>query len=132
AIYRTMLDLNPSNFEFLNNMAWTLSEEMNKPDEALRWADEAVKKAGPKPAILDTRGVVLTRLKQFDRAARDLDEPAPHTPAGPLFYHLARPYKRAGRLDDRRKARDGAVKAGLSREHLQPAELADWDGVMGK
>jgi tetratricopeptide (TPR) repeat protein len=131
AVYRTLLALNPGNYEFLNNMAWTISQEMKQPREGLKWADEAVKKAGPKAAILDTRGVILTRLAQFDRAIRDLEDASRENAAGPFLFHLALAYKKAGRVEDWRKCRDRVLKAGLTRDQLQPSELADWDEIMG-
>ncbi|MFO0951433.1 MAG: tetratricopeptide repeat protein [Isosphaeraceae bacterium] len=131
ALYHTILNLNPASFEFLNNMAWTLSEEMDQPAEGLKWADEAVKRAGPKAAILDTRGVILTRLGQHDKAVTDLENATREAPVGPFFYHLARACKKGGRDADWKKYRDRAKQAGLTRDQLQKCELGDFDVVMG-
>src|SRR5439155_136497 len=35
-LYDAMLALRPSNYTFLNNMAWTLSESMNRPEDGLK------------------------------------------------------------------------------------------------
>jgi tetratricopeptide (TPR) repeat protein len=130
ALYQQMLALKPASPTFLNNLAWTLSEEMNNPREGIKWADEAIKALGPQPALLDTRGVVLTRLGRYDEAVHDLDAAVRATPSGSFLYHLARTYRKMNRPDDARSCRDRARAAGLTREQLQPSEQADWDAVM--
>jgi uncharacterized protein HemY len=115
---------------FLNNFAWTLSEELNNPQEGLHWADEVIKSMGPQPALLDTRGMILCRLGRYDESVRTLDEAARATPAASFLYHLARTYHKMNRPDDARSYRDRARQAGLTRDQLQPSELADWDAVM--
>src|SRR5262249_39969483 len=42
AVYERLLAAQPANFQFLNNMAWTLSEEMHRPEDGLKRADEAI------------------------------------------------------------------------------------------
>jgi tetratricopeptide (TPR) repeat protein len=130
-VYKRWLKSNPSNFMFMNNAAWTYSEEMTQPEEGLKWIGDAIKKMGPQPFLLDTRGVILLRLKRFDDAERDLktvekgktrDDPT-------LDYHLFRLYKKWGKPDEARKYRERAEKAGLKRDQLQPSELADWETV---
>jgi predicted Zn-dependent protease len=115
---------------FLNNMAWTLSEEMSQAEQGCKWADEAVRRCGEVPLILDTRGVILTRLGRYDEAVRDLSAAARDYPTGAVYYHLARAYKKQGKLDDFHTARTRARELGIAREQLQPSELADWDEVM--
>ena len=130
AIYRTILDRKPADYTFLNDMAWTLSEDLHQPEEALERADEVLERAGRQANFLDTRGVILTRLGQLDRAIRDLESAAAAEPSGPVYFHLARAYRERGRRDDSRKARDLARKAGLRPAQLQPSERADWGRVM--
>ena len=130
ALYRAILAEKPTNLMFLNNFAWTLSEELNNPQEGLHWADEVIKSMGPQPALLDTRGMILCRLGRYDESVRTLDEAARATPAASFLYHLARTYHKMNRPDDARSYRDRARQAGLTRDQLQPSELADWDAVM--
>ena len=130
ATYREILKLSPPNQTFLNNMAWTLSEELKQPEEAIKWADEALKKLGPLPTVLDTRGVVLTRLKRYDEAVRDLESAVRDEPTGSLLFHLTTAYLKMGRAGDAKKARERVRAAGLTREQLQPSEQAEWDTVM--
>lgn len=130
AAYDAMLALPPPSYLFLNNMAWTLSEEMGRPAEGLKRADEATRKVGRQPHLLDTRGVILTRLGRLPEAVRDLEDAARELPDPSVSFHLARAYRKMGRIDEARRYRDRARKGGLAREHLQRCELADWDTVM--
>src|SRR5262249_12318166 len=73
ALFQEILDRKPSSYVFLNDMAWTLSEELKRPEEGLAKADEALKRVGRDPNLLDTRGVILTRLGKLDDAIKDLE-----------------------------------------------------------
>ena len=128
--YLKMIDATPTNYMFLNNLAWTLSEELNKPEDALKYVDDAIKKLGAQPHVLDTRGVILTRLGRYDDAVRDLEAAAQNLRDPSVYYHLTRAYVRMGKPDLARKFRDRALEAGLSRDQLQGSERADWDAVM--
>ena len=113
-------------------MAWTLSEDLNRPEEGLKRADEALDHVGWQPHLLDTRGVILTRLGKLDDAIKDLESAATALPIGPVYYHLARAYQKKGRIDESQKARDRARQAGLRIEQLQPSERGEWDTVMNR
>ncbi len=128
--YHAMLALNPPNYMFLNNMAWTLSEDMGRPEDGLRRADEALKRAGELPHVLDTRGVILTRLGRFDEAAESLAKAARALNDPAVDFHLARAYRKAGKADESRGCRDRALRRGLTPAHLQPSERSAWDEVM--
>ena len=129
-VYRAILGRNPVNFMFLNNLAWTLSEDMGKPEEGIKWADEALKRVGPRSAILDTRGVILSRLNRQAEAIHDLEEAAKERPDGAILFHLARAYQKKGRAEDARKTRQRVLDAGLTREKLSPSEQLEWDALM--
>jgi tetratricopeptide (TPR) repeat protein len=129
-LFHQVRERNPDNYEFLNNLAWTLSENLNRPDLGLKWIDEAVKKAGDHPHIRDTRGVILTHLGKYDDAIKDLTGAARDLPSGAVYYHLAAALLKAKRPQDARPWQDLARKSGLSRDQLQPTELTDWDAVM--
>ena len=124
-LYKAILLRNPTNFVFMNNMAWTLSEEMNKPTEGLQRADEALKRMGYQPHVLDTRGVIQLRLKKVPEAIKDLEAAVAALPSGPIYYHLARAYAAAGRQADSDIFKKKAKDAGLTLEQLQPSERDD-------
>ena len=108
---------------FLNNLAWTLSEHLGRPAEALGRVDEALARAGRRdPGLLDTRGVIYARLGRHDRAIADLAESAAARPSPATYAHLARSYHAAGRAAEYEEARARALRAGLRPEMLNPAD----------
>ena len=124
-IYKDALEGKPDDFTLMNNMAWTLSEGLNKPEEALARINEAIKKSIlVPPHFYDTRGVIYTRLGKVDEAIRDLELAVQDRPTGLTWAHLARAYHKAGKLDKFREARDQAKKA---RPPLTPDMLEKTD-----
>lgn len=129
--YKGILAKNPSNLLFLNNMAWTLSEELNQPKEGFAEVERAIAKVGRQSHLVDTRGVILLRLGRVPEAIKDIEDAAGMLPTGPIYYHLARAYKAAGREADSEKYRDLARKAGLRAEQLQPSERDEAAKLVG-
>ena len=129
-LYDAVLARNPGNFLFLNNMAWTLSENLNRPEEGLKRVDEALEKLGFEPHVVDTRGVILTRLGRYDEAIRALESAAAVLPTGPVYYHLARACSKAGRAEGLARYRDLVRQAKLEPSQLQPVERAEYPSVM--
>ncbi len=130
AAYQRLLASKPDNFTFLNNMAWTLSEDLKQPEDGLKWIEEAIKKAGPIPQLLDTRGVILTRLGKCDAAVKDLEQASQKLVDPSVEYHLARAYQKLGKDENARKHSGRARAAGLKPEQLQPCDRIDWETVM--
>jgi tetratricopeptide (TPR) repeat protein len=64
--YRRALELDPSNANILNNLAWTLAQapraDASALEEALRYVDEAIRLAPRDPNLRDTRGFILSKL----------------------------------------------------------------------
>ena len=122
----------PANMLFLNNCAWILSEELNRPLEGLERIEALIIKAGSQPHTLDTRGVIELRLGRVDQALRDLEAAAGSIPSAAICYHLTRAYLAAGRLDDAAKTLARAKAAGLKAETLQPSERGELARIMEK
>jgi tetratricopeptide (TPR) repeat protein len=131
-LYKTVLAQQPDNPLILNNLAWTLSEDLNQPAEGLARIDTAIKQMGRIAALLDTRGIILTHLGRHDEAITDLEAAAQLDPSAAAFYHLARAYDKAGRKAEFEDYRSRARKAGLSPEQLQPNERAEMERLMKK
>jgi tetratricopeptide (TPR) repeat protein len=129
--YQDILSKNPSNLLFLNNMAWTLSEEMGRAQEGFDTVERAIAKVGRQSHLVDTRGVILLRLGRVPEAIKDLEDAAGMLPTGPIYYHLARAYKAAGREADSAKYAGLARKAGLRAEQLQPSERDEAAKLVG-
>jgi tetratricopeptide (TPR) repeat protein len=137
-IYRGLLAQNPDNLKgyailILNNMAWTLSEDLNQPAEGLERIDDAIQRIGRQPPLLDTRGVILTRLSKFDQAISDLEAATQASPtASAYYYHLARAYHKAGRTAEFQKYRTRAKETGLNATLLEPSERVEMDKLMNE
>ncbi len=129
--YRAALELYPSNVQFLNNMAWTLSEGLNKPDEALKCIEEAIQREGEFAQHLDTRGVIEEHLGLLDRAIADLEKSVKVDPNAATYFHLARAYRKANDAAGLRRSRDLAVKAKFNPTTLDVTDRRDVDAVMG-
>jgi tetratricopeptide (TPR) repeat protein len=129
-LYNTMLSLHPTNYMFLNNMAWTLSEYLDRPEEGLKQANEALARVGWQPHLLDTRGVIETRLGRLDLAIKDLEEAARALPSAAVSFHLARAYQKRGQMAEFRAWRDRARQAGLRPEQLEESDRNDWNSIM--
>ena len=130
ALYRQALENVPSSYLFLNNMAWTLCEGLQRYDEALERIDDVIRRQGRASQFLDTRGVILARLGRFDEAIADLEQSVAWRPVGDAYFHLARTYRQANKPEDYRRCRDLARKAKLDISTLDPTDRADVSSVM--
>ena len=130
-IYERILSLRPVNFLFMNNMAWTLSEELDRPQDGLRVIDEAITKVGRQAHLLDTRGVILLRLGKLDAAINDLEVAAIALPTPPVYFHLARAYQKAKKTAEFGKYKALAHDSGLRPDQLQPSEREEAKQLIG-
>lgn len=88
--YEEILKIDPSDMVALNNLAVLLADDLNKPEEALPYAERAVRVAGNDANVLDTLGWTLARCKQYGKATtfllRALESSSENAAA---LYHLA-------------------------------------------
>lgn len=125
-LYQAALEKNPDDLAFLNNLAWTLCEGLDRPREALAWIERAFARSPrPAPQFRDTRGVIYTRLGRLDEAIADLEAAARGRPSGTVLAHLARAYHLADRPEKFREARDRARELKLKPEDLEPRDRRD-------
>jgi tetratricopeptide (TPR) repeat protein len=124
ALYRRALEADPSNAYARNNLAWALSEDLNRPAEGLTEVDQAIARSGFAPRLGDTRGVILTRLGRGEEAVAELTRVVAAEPGGSRYLHFARALARIGRVEERNKALRDAQKAGLPVEAFDPDERA--------
>ncbi|WP_435006555.1 tetratricopeptide repeat protein [Tundrisphaera lichenicola] len=130
ALYNEAIALEPPVVLFLNNMAWTLSEGLQRPEEALNKVDEAIRRMGRIPQFLDTRGVILARLGRFDEAIVDFEQAVKAEPSATTYFHLARTYFKAGKVEEYRRCRELAKKAKFDPSKLDHTDRTDLDEVM--
>ncbi|MCH7945746.1 MAG: tetratricopeptide repeat protein [Armatimonadetes bacterium] len=99
--YRRLLEIAPFHGNALNDLAWILSVEQGKHEEAVEFADRGAARYPNDPHRLDTHGVVMTKLGRLDEARTDLERSVrfagelPSTKASALL-HLAEVLARQG------------------------------------
>lgn len=111
--YRDILADDPDNFAALNNLAYLLLEEVNKPQEALEFARRAGEMAPNDPQVLDTLGWAYFASGDKPQALRTLQRSVKIKPFAANSYHLAKVMLATGAkqqatdlLKDARKAAD--------------------------
>ncbi len=131
---RKALELDPNNIIALNNLAWILCEQDKQYDEALNLANRGLKAATNYTDLLDTRGVIVYRLGQFDKAVEDFRQcvelyPANARALASAYFHLGQAYAKMGRASDAEKAlgqaRDLHDRATDPTKRLSPEDLAE-------
>ena len=123
SIYREVLGSSPDNVAALNNLAWLLSFQTGKEQEAIDLIDHAVELAGADPSLLDTRAVIHLNKGRADLALRDLNRAIAISPNRPvLYFHLARAHQAAKEDAEARKAFRQAEQLGLKPETVDPRE----------
>jgi tetratricopeptide (TPR) repeat protein len=131
ALYRELLSELSTNVILQNNLAWALCEGRQEFQEALTHANRALESAGDDSALramlLDTRGVIFTRLKDYPRAIQDLEAAVQANPSPSRKFHLARAYSLSGEADRARTILKEAIEAGLTAEALEPSERVDFE-----
>ena len=133
-LYNDVEATRPTNPVFLNNKAWTLSESLGKPQQAIEVIDALIGRLGDNdPQILDTRGVILTRLNRLPEAVKDLERVVKAQPDNPVYaFHLARAYDRMGDAANFRKAMDAARNGRLTVDRVDISEREDFKRLSEK
>ncbi len=92
--YRAILAIEPSNLIALNNLAYELGA--NSPDEALKFAQQAVELAPDEPGFQDTLGWVYYRKGLYTMAVRYLKTAVDKESNPRRQFHLGMSYVKAG------------------------------------
>jgi tetratricopeptide (TPR) repeat protein len=95
--YRAVLALDSSNLLALNNIAYAL--EASQPDEALKYAQQAVELAPDNAMALDTLGWVYYKRAIYDTAVTYLEKSVAKEPIPRRQFHLAMCYLKQGQHD---------------------------------
>ena len=94
------LKYNPIQLAALNNTAYVKGEFLNKPTEALPFAQKAKAISPGAPNILDTLGWTYYLLNQYSLAEDELRESVKLRESAGNVYHLASVFFKQGRLDN--------------------------------
>jgi tetratricopeptide (TPR) repeat protein len=125
ACCRTALARGGRNPVALNNLAWLLAQKQGKAKEALELIEEAIKIAGPRGELLDTRASVYIALNRAGPALQDLEAALADGQVPTRYFHLAQAHRLANNSKQAADALQKAGVAGLTRpDQLHPAERA--------
>jgi tetratricopeptide (TPR) repeat protein len=72
-LYEQVLELQRDNLVAINNLAWILCEELNRPQDALELTQRGLAKAPDYIDLIDTRGMAYYRLGRYDEAINDFN-----------------------------------------------------------
>jgi tetratricopeptide (TPR) repeat protein len=131
--YRDAWSARPRNPGFLNNLAWILSENLNRPEEGLEVIEELFALIPAQPEYLDTRATIYARLGRDAEAMDDWKKAVAARPNDASYsYRLARAYLKAGDEANFRVWMDAAKKNHLSPNDVQPTERAELKTLMSR
>lgn len=117
-IYQQVVELEPRRVRALNNLAIALAETPGRERDGLQYVDQAIKLVGSNPELLDTRGTVLLRAKDYDLAIQAFSQ-AMELSKDPRFkFHKIQAF--VGKGDHTAAAQ---LWKSLDRENLNPRGL---------
>ena len=93
--YVKILKVRPNDIQALNNLAYILTETLNKPEEALEYIELALHQNPRNYNLLDTYGWTLLQDRQIDRAIIELRKSVDIQPTAIGYYHLGYALKEA-------------------------------------
>jgi putative PEP-CTERM system TPR-repeat lipoprotein len=119
--FKEVVDLQPENAIFLNNLAWT-AHALGDP-AALGYAEKAYSLAPGTPAVLDTYGWILLKKGDTKRAIELLSDAAGRAPkAAEIRLHLAQAYIADGNKAGAKKELEGIMQLGAELPQRAEAE----------
>lgn len=120
--YRKVIEADPANIVALNNLAYRLANDLNQPDEALRFAQRVKEVAPDHPSVEDTIGWAFYRKGIYRTAVVHLENAASKaTHNMTIKYHLGMAYLKAG---DRTRGQQTLQAALKVSPNLPEAKLA--------
>jgi putative PEP-CTERM system TPR-repeat lipoprotein len=119
--YQQVLQADPSHAEALNNAAYLLATQINRPDEALKYAEKAHELAPNDPDYVDTLGWILYQKGLYTLAVKHFEQAASQKRNPVWRYHLAMACAKAG---DGKRARAELQAALQENPRLPEAKLA--------
>src|SRR5262249_11572863 len=131
ALYRKIIDLNDRDGIASNNLAWLIALKDRRSTDALGLIDGAIRRRGPLPDFLDTRGVVYLVAGDPRRAIADLETAVKAAPTSSKWFHLAQAYLRDNDKPKAKKCLETAKSLGLP-NGLHQLELTPYRKVLSE
>ncbi len=88
--------------------------------------DKAIGLAGPRPGLLDTRAVILSRNGQHQNALSDLEEAIAQEPDGVRYFHLAQVFLALDKKDEASRAWKRSGELGVKPFEVHALERESW------
>ncbi len=129
ALYEQIRALQPRHVPTLNNLAAVLSEMRGRQQEALKHANQAIDIAGPQPALLDTKAMVLLHSDPQQAVLLLLEATSLPDPDPRYYLHLALAYQRLGDLPKANKALEAARANELDEQTLTRSDSRLLEGL---
>ena len=95
--YQKAIALDSSNVVAINNLAYVLSRDSARVDEALTFARKAKELAPESPQIMDTLGWLYYRKGLYQQASRELEAALAKAEWPSIQFHLGLTYNRLGK-----------------------------------
>ena len=123
--YERLIQQNPNDLQSLNNLAYMLSENLGRPDEAMQYVEKANELMPNNAQILDTLGWVQFLAGQREDALRTLRASTEEMRMPSNSLHLARVLLDRNQLEDRGEAEDWLQRSRLLAERYQDKATLD-------
>lgn len=123
SLYEKVVRIEPKHYTALNNLAFMLSEDPERRNEALKYVDQAIQIAGPAATLLDTKAMVLVSNGQPAKAVPLLERITTTHAHDPRFHlHLALAYRKMGAQEKAAAALKQMKDADLDSHVLTPED----------
>lgn len=131
-LYRQVLEAAPNSVPALNNLAILLAHQGKDLREAAEMIESAIERAGPLPALLDSRATVRLALGRPQEALDDVEEAIAEEPRPGRYFHKAQALEGLGRKESAAEALSEARRRGLRTKDLHPLEVGAYEALLAK
>lgn len=128
--YRQTLEKIPRSVVALNELTLLLTFEGKNNKEARRRIEDAIRIAGPRANLLDTRAMFFYAQKNYTSAEKDLVQAIDQSPSAVKYYHLAQVKDALNRRTDARIALRKGISLGLQASFLHPLERKNFPEIV--
>jgi tetratricopeptide (TPR) repeat protein len=103
-LYQKVLEIDSNNTVAMNNLAWIMCERLGKYKQALELVEKGLELEPQYIDLIDTRGMVYYRLREFNKAIQDFSTciklyPSSTPSCIASYFHLGRAYAELGKTD---------------------------------
>ena len=130
ATYREVLRDAPNDVSALNNLAWLLAMQSKNLNEALGLIDRAIRRAGSASVLLDTQGIVFTKLGRPKDAIQALQRALDEVDDSEIYLHLAQAKLAAGNKKGASESLSTAHERGLNIANLHRLEHPGYQAII--